>query len=71
MKIDLMTKQAALDLMSSAKDIDDWNQKRELVQQSVSHEAWQELYRIIDQNGMCPKTLKKNRKVKRIVISEK
>lgn len=70
-KDNLITKEEAIGLMKTSVDIDDWNQKRELVRQSTSHSTWEELYRIIDQGGMCPKTLKANRKIKRMSLSKK
>lgn len=58
-----MTKIEAIALMESSVNIDDWNQKRELVKADKECGGVSLIQLIIDQGGMCGKTLKKNRRI--------
>lgn len=55
-----MTHQQAIDFMKQSVDIDDWNQRRDVVKQDpdcgVSFVSI-----MIDQRGLCPQTLKTHR----------
>jgi hypothetical protein len=61
-----MTKQEAIKLMGTSVNVQDWNEKRELVKESMATpKDWENVYRVIDQNGMCTQTIRKNRLVLR------
>ena len=70
-RVQPMTKVEAIDLMTTAVDIHDWNQKREIVKNNV---ALEELYDrrnfdgvmfAIDARGLCSKVAKLNHWPKR------
>ena len=54
-----MNKKEIIDLMLTATDIVDWNQKRELVKNSMLAKDWQRKCHIIDCEGFCYKILNK------------
>lgn len=56
-----MKKSEAIALMETSIDIDDWNQKRDIVKNDVECEGIELLNTVIDQNGMCGKVLRKNK----------
>jgi len=56
-----MTREEALILMESSSDIQNWNQKREIVKNDKECGGHDLLNTVIDQNGMCVKTLRKHR----------
>lgn len=56
-----MKREEALILMESSFDIQDWNQKREIVKNDKECGGQDLLNTVIDQNGMCVKTLRKHR----------
>jgi hypothetical protein len=47
-----MTKQEALDFISTAKDIHDWNQKRQIIKYAVDPTMRKEILRDIDCFGL-------------------
>jgi hypothetical protein len=59
-----MKKQEAIALMETSTDILDWNQKRDIVKNDSECTGQYLIQTVIDQNGMCPKTIKKNNKRK-------
>lgn len=56
-----MKKEEAIALMKTSVDISDWNQKREVIKNDAECGGQSLLNTVIDQDGLCVKTLKANR----------
>lgn len=55
-----MKREEAIALMETSVDVLDWNQKREIVKNDKECGGQTLLNTVIDQNGMCVKTIRKN-----------
>ena len=55
-----MKKEEAIALMETSTDVQDWNQKRDIVKNDKECGGIVLLNTVIDQNGMCVKVLRKN-----------
>jgi hypothetical protein len=56
-----MTFEMAIALMKTATNVQDWNAKRETIKKNSTAILWHKIYRIIDTEGFCVKTLTQNR----------
>lgn len=52
-----LTQQEALDLMVTASDVDDWNQKRALVKDNIDPVQFRDTIILIDSFGLCSQVL--------------
>jgi len=59
-----MKKAEAIALMETSIDVLDWNQKRDIVKNDRECGGHGLLSAVIDQNGMCPMTIRKNKRKK-------
>ncbi len=65
MKSEIMSWQNALDLMMSAKSVQDWNQKRQIIKYNVDPEQKVMILNALDAQGLCPHVAKLNHWPKR------
>lgn len=65
MKSEIMSWQEVLNLMMSAVDVHDWNQKRQIVKYNVHPENKMVFLHALDGHGLCPHVAKLNHWPKR------
>ena len=55
-----MEEKEAIELMKEVINVQDWNERREFIKNNLTPDQWTNVYKIIDTEGMCVKTIKKN-----------
>ena len=55
-----MEEKEAIELIKESINVQDWNEHREFIKNNLTPDQWTNVYKIIDTEEMCVKTIKKN-----------